>query len=79
MDQDDSRSVQEPSSSGYGWDGMVIDYRMTQVAIQEKLSLTVNAYTWEIFATATSKLSKRKAVSSGGKVIKRDGSWRKCN
>lgn len=58
---------------------MVIDYRMTHVAIQEKLSSTVNAYTWEIFAAATSKLSKRKAVSSGGKVIQRDGSWRKCN
>lgn len=52
---------------------MAIDYQMTHVAIQEKLSSTVNAYTWEIFATATSELSKRRAVSSGGKVIKCGG------
>lgn len=62
-----------------GVGGVVIDYQMTHVAIQEKLSSTVNAHTREIFETATSELSKGKAVSSGGEVIKHDSSWRKCN
>ena len=58
---------QEASSSGSGQGGVVIDYRMTHVAIQEKLSLTVKEDAWETFAMAASQL--RKAVSSGGEVI----------